>query len=106
VRWRGAVNLCIAATLGCDGPTAPPPRIQFQLDSPTCGGPITFAFSIDGVALGQASLSANQLSPAYTISTGQHTLRAVIVNGNFEQNTVVHLERGEVHVEPLAPYCS
>lgn len=104
--WRGAVTLCIAAALGCDTTTGLPPRVQFRLDSATCGGPITFALSLDGVALGQVSLSANQLSSAYVTSAGQHTLRAVIVNGSFEQNSVVHLERGEVHVEALAPYCS
>lgn len=98
--------MCIAAIVGCDGPTAPPPRIQFQLDSPTCGGPITFGFSIDDVALGQASLRASQLSSVYTTSPGGHTLRAVIVSGSFEQVTVVQLERGDVHVETLAPYCS
>jgi hypothetical protein len=86
--------------------TAPLPRVQFQLDSPTCGGPITFVFSIDGASVGQEALSADQLSTVYTLPVGEHTLRTIIVNGTFDQSTVVHLVRGEVYVEVLAPYCS
>jgi hypothetical protein len=106
-QWRSRLSAVIgAAFLGCGDPVAPAPVVRFMMDSPTCGGPITFQFSIDQVVVGTVSLRDDQSSPPYVTSPGSHALRTEIVNGSFTRDTVVVLRAGETYTDVFAPYCS
>ena len=104
---RTVVVLLLAIGASCQDSTASePPRVFYRMESETCGGPISFAFAIDGVAVGQLALRDRETSPAFRTAAGVRAVHAQIVNGSFASDTLVTLEAGASYTHILSPYCS
>jgi hypothetical protein len=99
--------LLFLAALACHGATAlPAPVVRFRMESQTCGGPITFQFSIDQAVVGAQSLRNGETSAAYPTTPGPHATRAAFVRGTFVDDTAATLKAGQIFIQILSPYCS
>jgi len=82
------------------------PAVRFRMESATCGGPITFEFSIDQHVIATEALRDRQTSAAFPTTPGEHSTRAAVVNGSFVHDSTIDLRPGENATVILSPYCS
>ena len=95
------------ATMSCDGSTdLSNPVVRFRMESATCGGPITFQFSIDEQVVGTEALRDRETSTGFTTTAGEHAVRAAIVSGALVNHSTVTLRPGASETIILSPYCS
>lgn len=105
--WLYLLLAGAVSTVGCGDATTPSaPVVRFQMVSQTCGGPISFVFSIDGARVGEQSLIDHEISRSFESTPGEHLVRAAITNGSFVRDTTVILRGGDVYTHILSPYCS
>ena len=106
-RARVLPALLALPAVACHTATAPATAdVRFKMDSPTCGGPVSFQFSIDQSVVGTASLRDGETSAAYPTTPGPHAVRAAFVGGSFTHDTIATLRAGGTFVHVLSPYCS
>jgi hypothetical protein len=104
-RWKCVVVGLVG--LSCSGSTEPAPaHVRFQLDSPTCGGPLTFQLYVDAVHVGAETLLGGAASATRPVTPGTHTFRGAIEPGAFVHDTTMTLGASETGTVVLAPYCS
>jgi hypothetical protein len=103
---RIALAALLTAGVACQESVAPDPIVQFRMESQTCGGPISFQFSIDQVPVGTESLRDRQTSAAYPTAAGQHAFRVAWVGGSFVHDELATVRAGETFTVIVNPYCS
>jgi hypothetical protein len=108
-RAIAALAFLVAGVVGtaCDSPTSPPPAVRFEVDAPFCAGTqFQIRFYIDGVVVGQDTLTDGQSSADFATVPGLHELRAQFLNAPTSREATVALSQGERYAMLLDFYCS
>jgi hypothetical protein len=87
------------------------PSVAFKLDAPLCSSILPMQFLVDNVQVGLDTFRVH-LNPEHTasrpfsITPGQHTVGARVVNGFVWADTTMSLSDGQAVVRTLPFYCS